>query len=146
MELAERAGKLLDAMVPDIKKTSDLVQEITAASEEQSSGVGQINTAVTQLSQTTQQNASSSEELAATAEQMSGQAEQLQQTMAFFRLDGAGHAAPARSVRPVTQAAAAARPRDTRKPAPAAAPVRRAARSPARDSALAVDESHFAQF
>lgn len=86
VELAERAGKLLDDMVPSIRKTSDLVQEITAASEEQSSGVGQINSAVSQLSQTTQQNASSSEELAATAEEMSSQAEQLQQTMSFFKL------------------------------------------------------------
>jgi methyl-accepting chemotaxis protein len=67
-----------------------LVQEITAASEEQTSGVGQINSAVGQLSQTTQQNASSSEELAATAEEMSGQAEQLQQSMAFFRVDAGG--------------------------------------------------------
>ena len=97
VELAEKAGKLLGEMVPSIRKTSDLVQEIAAASNEQSSGVGQINSAVQQLSQTTQQNASSSEELAATAEEMSSQAEQLQQTMSFFRLDGAasGRAAPA---------------------------------------------------
>jgi len=87
VELAAQAGKLLDEMVPNIKKTSDLVQEITAASEEQSSGVGQINAAVSQLSQTTQQNASSSEELAATAEEMSAQAEQLQHLMAFFKLE-----------------------------------------------------------
>ena len=78
-----KTGKLLDEMVPNIKRTSDLVQEITAASEEQSSGVVQINAAVGQLSQTTQSNASGSEELAATAEEMSGQAEQLQQTMGF---------------------------------------------------------------
>ncbi|MFM2119145.1 MAG: hypothetical protein RL722_613 [Pseudomonadota bacterium] len=92
VELAEQAGKLLEQIVPAIRKTSDLVQEIAAASNEQSSGVGQINTAVSQLNQTTQQNASSSEELAATAEEMSGQAEQLQQTMAFFKLDGMGEA------------------------------------------------------
>jgi methyl-accepting chemotaxis protein len=85
VEAAERAGNLLDQIVPSIKKTSDLVQEISAASQEQSIGVGQINSAVTQLSQTTQQNATSSEELAATAEEMSGQAEQLQQTMSFFK-------------------------------------------------------------
>jgi methyl-accepting chemotaxis protein len=90
VQLAERAGSLLDSMVPNIRRTSNLVQEITAASEEQSAGVGQINSAVTQLSQTTQQNASSSEELAATAEEMSGQAEQLQQTMSFFKLQGGG--------------------------------------------------------
>jgi methyl-accepting chemotaxis protein len=90
VELAEKAGRLLDEMVPNIRKTSELVQEITAASEEQTSGVGQINSAVGQLSQTTQQNASSSEELAATAEEMSGQAEQLQQSMAFFHVDAGG--------------------------------------------------------
>ncbi len=86
--VAEKAGKLLSEMVPSIKKTSDLVQEIAAASEEQSSSVGQVNTAMVQLNQITQQSASSAEELAATAEEMSGQAEQLQQLMAFFRIDG----------------------------------------------------------
>ncbi|CAN7682327.1 methyl-accepting chemotaxis protein [Pseudoduganella sp. LjRoot289] len=96
--LAERAGQLLTTMVPNIQKTSDLVQEIAAASQEQSAGVSQINEAVGQLSEATQHNASSSEQLAATAEEMSGQAEQLQQAMAFFQLDGAngrGAAAPA---------------------------------------------------
>jgi methyl-accepting chemotaxis protein len=95
VELAEKAGALLAEMVPSIKKTSDLVQEISAASQEQSSGVSQINSAVTQLSQTTQQNAAASEELAATAEEMSGQAEQLQQTMAFFKI-ASGSNQPAR--------------------------------------------------
>jgi len=90
VELAERAGALLSEIVPNIRKTSDLVQEISAASSEQSSGVSQINAAIGQLNQTTQQNASSSEELAATSEEMSSQAEQLQQTMAFFKLDGSG--------------------------------------------------------
>ncbi|MDP3817131.1 MAG: methyl-accepting chemotaxis protein, partial [Pseudomonas sp.] len=94
VELAEKAGKLLDAMLPSINKTSDLVQEISAASEEQASGVGQINTAMSQLNQITQQNASSSEELAATAEEMSGQAEQLQQAMSFFTLESAAASQP----------------------------------------------------
>jgi methyl-accepting chemotaxis protein len=83
---AERAGTLLAGMVPTIRKTSDLVQEIASASSEQSSGVGQINGAMGQLNQTTQQNASASEELAATAEELGAQAEQLQQTMTFFTL------------------------------------------------------------
>ncbi len=87
VNLAERAGQMLGAMVPNIKRTSDLVQEITGASEEQSVGLGQINSAISQLSQTTQQNASGSEELASTAEQMSSQAEELQQTMGFFTLN-----------------------------------------------------------
>ena len=89
VDLAERAGQMLDAMVPNIKKTSDLVQEITAASEEQSAGLAQINQAISQLSQTTQQNAAGSEELASTSEQMSSQAEELQHTMGFFKVPGA---------------------------------------------------------
>ncbi len=84
VEMAESAGKLLDTIVPSIKRTSDLVQEIATASEEQSSGVGQINGAMNQLNQITQHNASSSEQLAATSEEMSGQAAQLQELMAFF--------------------------------------------------------------
>ena len=84
--VAELAGKLLEAMVPSIRKTSDLVQEISASSQEQATGVGQINNAMNQLNQATQQNASASEELAATAEEMSGQAEKLQQLMGFFKL------------------------------------------------------------
>ena len=132
VELAEKAGKLLDEMVPNIRRTSNLVQEITAASEEQSAGVGQINAAVTQLSQTTQQNASSSEELAATAEEMSSQAEQLQQTMSFFKL--AGSASPLRA--PVVQA---------RKPGRGRAPV--SALSSRRMSEMnEPDESHFVKF
>jgi len=133
VELAERAGKLLDEMVPSIRKTSDLVQEISAASEEQSSGVVQINSAVTQLSQTTQQNASSSEELAATAEEMSGQAERLQQTMAFFTLD-----TPAAAVVAASRRAPA---RITTIPTPV---KRRREASPASD--LQVDEALFARF
>ena len=85
--LAEKAGTLLDAMVPNIRKTSDLVQEITAASEEQSIGVRQINGAIGQLNQVTQTNAASSEELAATAEELSSQAAKLSTAMEFFRLD-----------------------------------------------------------
>jgi methyl-accepting chemotaxis protein len=84
--LAERAGQLLGEIVPGVRKTSDLVQEIAAASEEQNAGVSQINTAMSQLSQATQQNASASEELAATSEELSSQAEQLQQTMSVFKL------------------------------------------------------------
>lgn len=86
VDLSVRAGQLLDVMVPNIQKTSELVQEIAAASDEQAAGINQLNTAMLQLSQATQQNASSSEELAATSEEMSAQAEQLQQAMAFFRL------------------------------------------------------------
>ena len=86
VKTAERAGVLIDEIVPGIGRTSDLVQEIAAASQEQSAGVGQINTAMNQMNQITQQNASSSEELAATAEEMTSQAEQLMELVGFFNL------------------------------------------------------------
>ena len=105
---AERAGTLLTEMVPTIRKTPDLVQEIAAASAEQSSGVAQINGAMGQLNQATQQNASASEELAATAEELGSQAEQLQQTMTFFRL--ADNGGSGRGFAP-SAAHAAAKPR-----------------------------------
>ena len=112
VDTAERAGQVLGTLVPKIRKTSDLVQEIAAASREQSSGVGQINNAVAQLNQTTQQNASASEELAATAEEMSGQAEQLHLAMSFFKLEAGQGADQA----PRRQGALAgrARPRSTK--------------------------------
>jgi methyl-accepting chemotaxis protein len=90
VKMAEQAGSLLKEMVPTIQKTSDLVQEIASASQEQSSGVGQINNAMGQLNKATQQNASASEELAATAEELGGQAGQLQQLMEFFSVDEGG--------------------------------------------------------
>ncbi|URI11712.1 methyl-accepting chemotaxis protein [Aquincola tertiaricarbonis] len=141
VELAERAGQLLDAMVPSIRKTSDLVQEITAASEEQSSGVSQINAAVSQLSQTTQQNASSSEELAATAEEMSAQAEQLQNTMAFFRLSGTSRRREAEAAAPARHAIGQAQAAARRAPVKKAAPAPKAPRP-----ADVVDEGQFTNF
>ncbi|MDO8699870.1 MAG: methyl-accepting chemotaxis protein [Rhodoferax sp.] len=121
VEKAESAGKLLDEIVPAIGKTSELVQEIAAASSEQSSGVGQINTAMTQLNQITQQNASSSEELAATAEEMSGQAAQLQEVMSFFKVGGgSGYAGASVSRAPVAFKAA---PTLANKPAPKKAAI-----------------------
>jgi methyl-accepting chemotaxis protein len=87
VKLADKAGHLLDEMVPSIRKTADLVEGIAAASQEQTAGVGQINGAMTQVNKATQQNASASEELAATAEEMNGQVNQLQDLMAFFKLE-----------------------------------------------------------
>jgi len=86
VDLAERAGKLLDTIVPSIQKTSDLVMEIAAASGEQNAGVGQINVAIGQISQAVAQNAAASEELASTSEQVSTQAMDLQSAMTFFHL------------------------------------------------------------
>lgn len=117
VKVAERAGQLLVELVPSIKKTADLVQEVAAASREQSSGVGQMNKAMAQVDQVTQRNASSAEELSSTAEELASQAEALQQLMAFFRVKGMEeasglkvktiHAAPVHHLTPVSHAPAA---------------------------------------
>jgi methyl-accepting chemotaxis protein len=88
VDVAERAGGMLAQLVPDIQKTAELVQEISAASNEQNSGVEQINKAIQQLDQVIQQNASATEEMASTSEELASQAEQLQDTISFFKLSG----------------------------------------------------------
>ncbi|EIC22361.1 methyl-accepting chemotaxis protein [Thiorhodovibrio frisius] len=86
VQIAEDAGKLLEATVPKIVQTAELIGEIASASREQAGGVRQINEAMSQLDQATQQNAAASEELAATSEELSAQAQQLQESMSFFTL------------------------------------------------------------
>lgn len=86
--VAERSGALLQELVPAIKKTAELVQEVTSSSREQSSGVSQINKAMTSVDTVTQRNASSAEELSSTAEELAAQSEALQQLMGFFRVAG----------------------------------------------------------
>jgi methyl-accepting chemotaxis protein len=85
--VAENAGEMLAKMVPDIQKTAELVQEISAASREQDSGADQINKAMQQLDQVIQQNAAVAEEMSSTAEELSSQAEQLQSTVSFFTVE-----------------------------------------------------------
>lgn len=89
--IAEQAGDMLTRIVPDIQKTSELVQEITASSKEQDTGADQINKAIQQLDQVIQQNASASEEMASTSEELSSQAELLQHSISFFTIDGQKH-------------------------------------------------------
>jgi methyl-accepting chemotaxis protein len=81
---------MLDKIVPDIRKTAELVQEINAASNEQNSGAGQINRAIQQFDAVTQQNAGAAEEMSSTAVELSATAEQLQSTIAYFKLNGSG--------------------------------------------------------
>jgi methyl-accepting chemotaxis protein len=88
VQVAERSGKLLDELVPAIRKTADLVLEVASASREQASGVNQMNKAMGQVDQVTQRNASAAEEMSSTAEELSSQAEALLQLMAFFKMDG----------------------------------------------------------
>jgi len=84
---AQEAGEMLTKLVPDIRRTAELVEEITAACREQDVGSSQINQAIQQLDQVTQQNAASSEEVSATSEELTAQAEQLQTTISYFRID-----------------------------------------------------------
>lgn len=84
--LAEKAGGLLDQIVPSIRTTADLVQEISTASREQSIGIEQINDAVNHMAASTQMGASASQELSSTAEEMSAQAFQLNEMMGFFHI------------------------------------------------------------
>jgi methyl-accepting chemotaxis protein len=107
VKVAERAGQSLIELVPAIEKTTDLVQEVAAASRQQTAGVGQINKAVAQVDQVTQHNAAAAEELSGTAEGLAKQAEALQSLMAFFRIDGGIEA------RPVSPAAASRATRES---------------------------------
>jgi len=90
VEVAVRAGELLATIVPDIQRTAELVQEISAACREQDTGAEQINKAIQQLDTVIQQNASASEEMSSTSEELASQAEQLQATISFFRLGDEG--------------------------------------------------------
>jgi methyl-accepting chemotaxis protein len=88
VEIASNTGEQLDRLVPDIRKSADLIQEITAATSEQSSGANQIAQGVSQMDSVVQQNAAASEELASTAEELAGQAISLSEAIDFFRIDG----------------------------------------------------------
>jgi methyl-accepting chemotaxis protein len=85
--VTEEAGGLMMEIIPEIEKTAKLVQEISAASLEQSSGSEQVNNALQQLSQVTQQNAAASEEMATSSEELASQADQLKEIVNFFKID-----------------------------------------------------------
>ncbi len=87
VQVTEESRHLLGELIPDIQKTTELVKQISSASQEQNQGASQINIAIQQLSMVTQQNAASSEEMATSAAEMSAQAKQLRQTMSFFSID-----------------------------------------------------------
>jgi methyl-accepting chemotaxis protein len=105
MTAAREAGEMLAKLVPDIKKTASLIEEISAACREQDIGANQVNQAIQQLDKVIQQNAGAAEEMSATSEGLSHQAEELQKNIAFFRL---GETAPAvaKQTTPAPQAAA----------------------------------------
>jgi methyl-accepting chemotaxis protein len=111
VEVAERAGGMLQKIVPDIQRTAELVQEIAAASAEQNSGAEQINKAIQQLDQVVQQNASAAEEMASTSEELSSQAQQLQSSMSFFRIKDSATRPAKRKTTPKNR-----RPAESRQP------------------------------
>ncbi|MFL5019875.1 MAG: methyl-accepting chemotaxis protein [Rhizobium sp.] len=119
VKAAADAGDMLGRLVPDIRKTAELVSEISAACREQDIGASQINEAIQQLDKVTQQNAGASEQMSATSEELASQAEELQTSIAFFKVDTAGHRqhrVPAAKVT-VRSAAPAGRKPISKKPA-----------------------------
>ncbi len=131
-KLVEQAGSTMTEVVNSVRRVTDIVAEITSASQEQSDGIEQVNIAITQMDETTQQNAALVEEAAAAAQSLQEQAETLTETVGFFKLDRAVAAQPARANRlqaePVRPAQAAATPRAKT----AAKPVRKPAAAPAK--------------
>src|SRR5579871_3453014 len=116
VRVSEKAGEMLEKLVPDIQKTAELVQEITAASKEQDTGSEQINKALQQLEKVIQQNASASEEMAATTEELTAQSDQLVSALSFFRTGDGSHASTARPVAAKPASRTEAAPRKPSKP------------------------------
>ena len=125
VQAARSAGEMLSKLVPDIQRTAELVEEISAGSREQNAGAAQINTAIQQLYKVTQQNTSAAEEMSATSEELAGQAEQLQSAISYFRVDQTQsvhaevhvRAIPAKSKSSLRAAVMAGAPHMTRKAA-----------------------------
>ena len=129
VELVNRAGTSLNEILASIKKVADIVSDIAAASAEQSTGLEQVNKALTQMDEVTQQNSALVEENAATAKTLEQQAGAMDERVAFFRIDGAAAAEPARAEAKVQPRAAAA------SRTPAAAPKRPPVVAPKRAAA-----------
>ena len=121
MQEAEKAGDMLGELVPNIRRTAELVQEISAACSEQNAGAEQVNQAIGQLDAVIQQNASAAEEMASTSEELASQATQLDHTISFFKMDGAAAQQAATKVR-VSKRPARALPPAERKPAAPSGP------------------------
>ena len=137
VKVAEEAGQMLTKLVPDIRKTAELVQEIASASIEQNTGANQVNKAIQQLDQVIQQNSAASEEMATTAEELASQAEQLQAAIAFFKVSSSTSSVR-REHKPVATA-----------PKPAAKPAAAKTKSPSTTkpgkstgASIVLDEGH----
>ncbi|MDQ4406336.1 methyl-accepting chemotaxis protein [Rhizobium sp. AN63] len=121
VQVATEAGDMLNRLVPDIRKTAELVAEISAACREQDIGASQINEAIQQLDKVTQQNSGASEEMSATSEELAAQVEELQSSIAFFKVDTSSVSSrPAQAAHRPSAKPAATRP--AMKPAPVRKP------------------------
>jgi methyl-accepting chemotaxis protein len=141
VQAAQEAGEMLSRLVPDIRKTAELVSEITAACREQDIGASQINEAIQQLDKVTQQNSSASEEMAATSEELAAQSEELQTSIAFFKVDTSAAAKAAQKTTPPK--AGMAKAPAHRPPAHAPAPKQNSvAHQQARVKGFALDLNH----
>ncbi|MBO9545840.1 methyl-accepting chemotaxis protein [Caulobacter sp.] len=139
VKAAQSAGEMLTTLVPNIRKTAELVSEISAACREQDIGASQINEAIQQLDKVTQQNASASEQMSATSEELAAQAEELQTSIAYFRLSNGGSASRKPTAPVVRLPARAAKPAVSK--APARKPPRAVAAQQARAQGFALDLS-----
>ncbi len=128
VKVATEAGEMLSKLVPDIRKTAELVAEISAACREQDIGASQINEAIQQLDKVTQQNAGASEEMSATSEELAAQAEELQASIAFFKVDMANQSRDTRGIKQL-QATAAKMAAPAKRPAAKAATPRAMSKS-----------------
>ncbi len=143
VKAATEAGEMLTRLVPDIRRTAELISEISAACREQDIGAAQINEAIQQLDQVTQQNAGASEEISATSEELAAQAEELQASISYFRVDaharaGGQGSAPAARPKPV-----AAKPA---KAAKSVAKPAKPARKPARPGSIGDQQARLKGF
>lgn len=147
VQVAEEAGAMLDEIVPDIKKTAELIQEITLSSSEQSTGASQINDALQQLDHVVQQNAAASEEMASTSTDLATQAQSLQHVTGFFKVDyhRGGHSGQARKT---VKAVSAAGPKKSarRQPAKALPPEQSAPEKDDSGVSLSMDDDDFERF
>jgi methyl-accepting chemotaxis protein len=140
VQIAEQAGEMLAKLVPDIQKTAELVQEISASSKEQAGGADQINGSIQQLNQVVQQNAGAAEEMSSTAEELASQADQLIETISFFKISGAEHHGNEQSPKPLALPSAASQ---KMQPAhPKRRKVSTAVHASSRPRGLALDMAH----
>jgi methyl-accepting chemotaxis protein len=144
VKAAQSAGEMLGKLVPDIQRTAELVEEISAGSREQNAGAAQINTAIQQLDKVTQQNTSAAEEMSATSEELASQAEQLQAAISYFRIDGRAEQASAAPAHAKVKAKSSSS-KDLREAIMASAPhvaARKSAKSNGGGFDLDMDDGH----